>query len=175
MKDDLVRFGIAMEGSLLSAFDKVVEARGGSRSEAFRDLARAEVGRTQMRKGAEAVGTLTIIYDHHVRELNDRLTEIQHELGSQIFATTHVHLDHHRCLEVIMVRGRADQLQDVADRIIAIRGVIHGGLQLFTDVPHKPAWQRQSKAAASDEHAHDHGHTHAPKSEPKKAAPRRKA
>jgi CopG family nickel-responsive transcriptional regulator len=148
MKDDLVRFGIAMEGSLLAAFDKVVEARGGSRSEAFRDLARAEVTRTQLRKGVEAVGTLTIVYDHHVRELNDRLTELQHDLGDQIFATTHVHLDHHRCLETIILRGRADQLQSVADRIIAIRGVIHGALSLFTEVPHKPVWQRQAKTAA---------------------------
>lgn len=142
MKDDLVRFGIAMEGSLLAAFDKVVQARGGSRSEAFRDLARAEVTRSEVRKGAEAIGTLTIVYDHHVRELNDRLTEMQHELGDQVRATTHVHLDHHRCLEVIILRGRADQLQAISDRIIGTRGVIHGGLELFTEVPHKPTWRR---------------------------------
>ncbi len=150
MKDDLVRFGIAMEGSLLAAFDEVVQARGGSRSEAFRDLARAEIVRTQVRRGVEAVGTLTIIYDHHVRELNDRLTEMQHELGEQVRSTMHVHLEHHRCLEVIVLRGRSDHLQAISDRIIATRGVIHGALELFTEVPHKPAWRREP--------AHDHGH-----------------
>ena len=153
MKDELVRFGIAMEGSLLAAFDEVVKGRGGSRSEAFRDLARAEIVRAQVRADGPAVGALTIVYDHHVRELTERLTDIQHELGNQVHCTTHVHLDHDRCLEVIVMHGKAGELQRVADRILATRGVIHGGLELITtDVPHKPTWRRES----STEHPHDH-------------------
>lgn len=155
MKDDLVRFGIAMEGSLLSAFDAVVKARGGSRSEALRDLARAEVVRSQVRQAVDAVGTLTIVYDHHVRELGVKLTEMQHELGEQVRSTLHVHLDHDRCLEVIVLRGRADHLQAISDRIIATRGVLHGALELFTDAPHKTAWKRDPAPASKvKKHVH---------------------
>ncbi len=165
MTDELVRFGIAMEGSLLTAFDAVVKDRGGSRSEAFRDLARAEVTRAQIRHGGPAVGTLTIVYDHHVRELSDKLTEIQHDLGDQVRATMHIHLDHDRCLEVIILRGDADEIQTIADRIRGTRGVIHGGLELITEVPHKPTWKRES-------HPHGHAHSHPPKKAAAKAAPK---
>lgn len=165
MKDELVRFGIAMEGSLLDAFDEVVKSRGGSRSEAFRDLARAEVGRAQVRRGLSAVGTLTIVYDHHVRELTEKLTDMQHELGSAVQCSTHVHLDAHRCLEVIVLKGRADALQAVADRIRATRGVIHGALELVTDVPHKNTRRR-----GEEPHVHPHVEPHP---HPDHAAPNR--
>jgi CopG family nickel-responsive transcriptional regulator len=158
MKDELVRFGIAMEASLLEAFDEVVARRGGSRSEALRDLARAEVVRSQVRTGADAVGTLTIVYDHHVRELTERLTDIQHELGAQVHCVTHVHIDHHRCLEVIVLRGKSDHLHSIADKITATRGVIHGGLDLVTDVPHKAAGPRALRGESGPDHAHVHGH-----------------
>jgi len=165
MKDELVRFGIAMEASLLEAFDEVVKSRGGSRSKAFRDLARAEVDRSQVRAGGRAVGALTIVYDHHVRELTERLTEIQHELGAQVHCTTHVHLDHARCLEVIVLHGQAQELQAIASRILATRGVIRGGLELITDVPHKAGWRRE---AGDHPHGHDHPHDHAPERAPRK-------
>jgi len=152
MKDELVRFGIAMEGSLLEAFDDLVKTRGASRSEVLRDLARAEVVRAQVRKGAEAFGTLTIVYDHHVRELSEKLTDMQHELGEQVRSTMHVHLDHHRCLEVIVLRGRADSLQAIGNRIVAARGVIHGALELFTDVPHKATWSRDPAPHSHEPH-----------------------
>jgi CopG family nickel-responsive transcriptional regulator len=137
MTDDLVRFGVAMDRDLLGEFDAIAEARGVTRSEVLRDLVRAEVGRARVARGVPAVGTLTIVYDHHVRELTKRLTEFQHELGDQVRSTLHIHIDENRCLEVIVLRGRSDRLQRVADRLLATRGVTHGGLELVAeDHPH---------------------------------------
>jgi len=135
MKDDLVRFGVAMEQSLLTDFDAIVEARGVTRSEALRDLVRAEIVRSRAEKSVPVVGTLTLVYDHHVRELTERLTEFQHRLGDQVRATLHIHLDEDRCLEVIVLRGRSDDLQSVAERLLATRGVTHGRLEIVTDEP----------------------------------------
>jgi CopG family nickel-responsive transcriptional regulator len=135
MKDTLVRFGVAMEKSLLDDLDAVVDARGVTRSEVLRDLVRAEVVRARVARGVPAVATLTIVYDHHVRELTERLTELQHRLGEQVRSSLHVHLDEHRCLEVIVLRGNSDELQRFAERLLATRGVTHGGLEIVADEP----------------------------------------
>ena len=157
MKDELVRFGVAMEQSLLSDLDGLVEARGVKRSELLRDLVRAEVVRARVKKGVPAVATLTLVYDHHVRELTERLTELQHKLGDQVRAALHVHLDEDRCLEVIVLHGQSDQLQSFAERVLATRGVTHGGLEIVTD---------ESATALHDhphgpDHVHEHGKGHA--------------
>jgi CopG family nickel-responsive transcriptional regulator len=136
MKDDLVRFGVAMEQSLLEALDALVEARGVTRSEVLRDLVRAEVVRSQVSRGVPAVGTLTLVYDHHVRELTEKLTEFQHKLGEKVRSTLHVHLDEDRCLEVIVLRGRSDELQRLSERLLATRGVTHGGLEIVPEDHH---------------------------------------
>lgn len=133
MSKKVVRFGVAMEAPLLRSLDALVEQRGGSRSEILRDLVRKEVGRTAVAAGVMAVGSLTLVYDHHVRELSDKLTAMQHELGDAVRSTMHVHLTHHLCLEVIVMRGRAKVLQDVADRILATKGVVQGGLELIAE------------------------------------------
>jgi len=130
MKDPLVRFGVALESSLLRDLDAVVRARGGTRSELFRDLARAEVGRAKVPKAVDAIATLTMVYDHHARDLTERLTELQHELGEQVRSTLHVHINHDLCLEVIVMRGRSDLLQGIADRLLALRGVKQGGIEI---------------------------------------------
>ena len=80
-----------------------------------------------------AVGALTLVYDHHVRELTERLTEIQHDLGEAVRSTMHVHLSHDLCLEVIVMRGSARVLQQVSDRILATKGVVQGGLELIAE------------------------------------------
>lgn len=148
MKDPLVRFGVAIEGSLLRELDALVEERGCSRSELLRDLSRAEVGRAKVRKGSEAVATLTLVYDHHVRDLSEKLTELQHQLGDDVRAALHVHLSHDLCLEVIVMRGRSDLLQRAADRIFAMRGVKHGGIEIV------------STSGAGGPLSHHHGHPH---------------
>jgi CopG family transcriptional regulator, nickel-responsive regulator len=146
MKDPLVRFGVAIEGSLLKEIDALTRERGCTRSELFRDLSRAEVGRAKVKKGAGAVCALTLVYDHHVRDLGKKLTELQHELGDGVRAALHVHLTHDLCLEVIIMQGQSDKLQGVADRILAMRGVKQGGTEMIAGLP------------ASHEHPHDHGH-----------------
>jgi CopG family transcriptional regulator, nickel-responsive regulator len=165
MKDELVRFGVAMEQSLLADLDAIVEARGVTRSEVLRDLVRAEVVKARAPKGVPAVGTLTLVYDHHVRELTERLTEFQHQLGEQVRATLHIHLDEDRCLEVIVLRGQSDELQTVAEKMLATRGVTHGGFEIVTDE------KGGAKRPHGHAHAHDHSHAHA---HPRPPARRRK-
>lgn len=160
MSDPLVRFGVAMESSLLEQFDALVETRGGTRSEALRDLARAAVTRAQVEKGVDAVATLTLIYDHHVRDLTEKLTEVQHELGEAVRSTLHIHLDHDKCLEIVVMHGRSDVLQAQADRILALKGVLHGALELFAHGGRRVAHAH----AATPAHSHPHGshpHSHA--------------
>ena len=143
---ELVRFGVAMERDLLEDLDRLVAARGSTRSEVLRDLVRAEVGREKSRTSADAVASLTIVYDHHVRDLTEKLTELQHEMGAAVRSSMHVHLSDDYCMEVIVMHGHADELRTAADRILATRGVKRGGLELITDIPH--------------DHAHEHSHGH---------------
>ncbi len=124
---NLVRFGIAMESDLLERFDELVERRGAAnRSEALRDLVRKELTEEAWAGGRSIVATITLVYDHHVRELTERLTEIQHDHGDLIISTLHVHVDHDHCLEVIAVRGQAREIKTMADRILGTKGVLTG-------------------------------------------------
>jgi CopG family nickel-responsive transcriptional regulator len=133
MKDELVRFGIAMEPRLLAQLDELAEQRGCNRSELLRDLARAEVVKSFVQKRVPAVASVTLVYNHHVRELTERLNAIQHDLEGQVRSTMHVHLDHAHCLEVIIMRGRADELKVAADRLLGTRGVTHGGVEIIAE------------------------------------------
>jgi CopG family nickel-responsive transcriptional regulator len=153
MTSELSRFGVAMDRRLLERFDDVVRERGSTRSAVLCDLARAEVVRALMVDPVEAVGTLTLIYDHHVRDVAERLTEMQHALGHKVHSTMHVHLDHDRCLEVIVLKGRSDVLREVSDRMIATPGVLHGRVELFTDL----------RGQSAHAHAHSHARTHEPR------------
>jgi CopG family nickel-responsive transcriptional regulator len=159
MKDPLVRFGVAIEGSLLREVDALTRERGCTRSELFRDLSRAEVGRAKVKKGVDAVCTFTLVYDHHVPGLSEKLTELQHQLGDGVRAALHVHLSHDLCLEVVVMRGPADVLQGVADRILAMRGVKHGGIEIIAGVGEAAAVARA--AAQVQPHTHTHAHEHA--------------
>jgi CopG family nickel-responsive transcriptional regulator len=124
---DLVRFGVAMESELLARFDELVERRGNAnRSEAVRDLVRKELTEEAWADGRKMVATITLMYDHHVRELTERLTELQHDHGDLIISTLHIHLDHDHCLEVIAVRGQAREIKAMADRILGTKGVLTG-------------------------------------------------
>lgn len=124
---ELVRFGIAMERQLLEEFDALVSRRGSNtRSEAIRDLVRKELDQEAWQSGRTMAATITLVYDHHVRELSERLTEIQHDHGDYIVSALHVHLDHDHCLEVIAAKGPARILKAMADRLIGCKGVISG-------------------------------------------------
>ncbi|MGD0677266.1 MAG: nickel-responsive transcriptional regulator NikR [Polyangiaceae bacterium] len=147
----LTRFGVAMESSLLTQFDHLVKERQTTRSEVLRDLVRAEIVRSLATKRVEAFASVTIVYNHHVRELSERLTEMQHELGDQVRSTMHVHLDAERCLEVIVMRGRADRLQRAAEVLFATRGVVHGSIEVVADTS---ADERRASWHAHPEHGH---------------------
>jgi len=174
MKVPLTRFGVALETPLLAELDALVRERGCTRSELLRDLARAEVVKSKVQRGVPAVATLTLVYDHHVRDLTEKLTALQHELGEQVHSTLHVHLNHDYCLEVIVMRGLSTQLQAIAERILATRGVKHGGLEVITGVDeagspgHAHAEKARVKAAKGRIDAH-HAH-HAPEKPPAKRA-----
>ncbi|MDH7602415.1 MAG: nickel-responsive transcriptional regulator NikR [Armatimonadota bacterium] len=124
------RFGVSMEAELLSRFDSMIEARGyKTRSEAIRDLIRQELVRQEWQDpNAEVVGTITVVYDHHHYELAEALTDIQHKFHAAIICSTHVHLDEHNCLEVVIAKGSSVVLRSIADALISMRGVKHGQL-----------------------------------------------
>ncbi|MCR3921525.1 MAG: nickel-responsive transcriptional regulator NikR [Firmicutes bacterium] len=128
----LVRFGISMNEQLLQMFDRKIVARGfANRSEAIRDLIRNQLVELEWEdETQEVAGTITLVYDHHVRGLSDLLTEIQHNFHDMILSTIHVHLDHHNCLEVLVIRGQAGPARAVADKLIGIKGVKHGQLTI---------------------------------------------
>ncbi len=128
------RFSVSLEGELLKAFDGYLDNMGyTSRSEAVRDLIRAKlVVKEWQDPKAEGVAVVTLVYDHHQRDLPEKLTELQHRFFRQIVSTTHIHLDRHNCLEVIIVRGKAKMLQKIADLLISTKGVKHGRLLTTT-------------------------------------------
>lgn len=124
----VTRFGVSLEEHLLAQFDRLIARRGyTNRSEAIRDLIRESLVREQWELGSdEVVGTLTLVYNHEVRDLTDKLTDLQHAHYKAIVSGLHVHLDPHHCLEVLVLRGRARELKAIADRLIGTRGVKHG-------------------------------------------------
>ena len=130
----LSRIGVAIDAKLLDRFDTLIAQRGyTNRSEAFRDLIRDElVERTWESPDSHVVGTVTLVYDHHVRLLNQKLTSLQHDYHRAILSTLHVHLDHDNCLEVLVVRGRAADVRKVSDVLISTKGVKHGRLTITT-------------------------------------------
>ncbi|SPE28955.1 putative nickel-responsive regulator [Candidatus Sulfopaludibacter sp. SbA3] len=130
----LSRIGVAIDTDLLNKFDRLIEKRGyTNRSEAFRDLIRDElVEQTWESPDSQVVGTVTLVYDHHVRMLNEKLTGIQHDFHHSILSTLHVHLDHDNCLEVLVVRGKSAAVRKVSDALISTKGVKHGTLTITT-------------------------------------------
>ena len=130
----LSRIGVAIDSALLDKFDKLIGRRGyTNRSEAFRDLIRDElVEKSWESPESSVVGTVTLVYDHHVRLLNEKLTGLQHDYHKSILSTLHVHLDHDNCLEVLVVRGKSAAVRKVADVLISTKGVKHGRLTITT-------------------------------------------
>ncbi len=129
---ETVRFGVSLASDLLEKFDALCARQGyPSRSEALRDIIRDTLVQDSLRSGtANAAGVLTLVYDHHVRDLAHKLNERQHDDHNLIVASLHVHLDHHHCLEVLILKGQAVQLRTLADQLRAIRGVTHGTFSL---------------------------------------------
>lgn len=131
----LARFGISLDQRLLDSFDQLIAGKGYvNRSEAIRDMIRSALVEDQIERSdsSPTVGTVTLVYDHHTRDLSDKLTEHQHSHHDAIVSALHVHLDAHHCLEVVVVRGTATQVKRLADELIGTKGVKHGKLVLTT-------------------------------------------
>ncbi len=129
------RITMSLDENLAKDFDLIIKERGyASRSEAIRDLLRQEVEtHRQARDGkAQCVANFSFVYNHHERNLAERLTEAQHQQHDLVVASTHVHLDHEHCLESIILKGPATAVRGLADRTQAERGVRHGMLNLVT-------------------------------------------
>jgi CopG family transcriptional regulator, nickel-responsive regulator len=126
----LSRIGVSLDSDLLDRFDKFIAEKGyDNRSEAFRDLIRDRlVGSAVVASMAPVVGTVTLIYDHHTRLLPEKLADLQHDHHEVVISTLHAHLDHDTCMEVVVLRGKSREVQQLADRLISTKGVQHGRL-----------------------------------------------
>jgi CopG family nickel-responsive transcriptional regulator len=145
----LSRIGIALDSDLLARFDRSIAMRGyTNRSEAFRDLIRDQLVSEQTAdRHATVVGTVTLIYDHHASGLPEKLMDLQHAHHELVVSTSHAHLDHESCLEVLIVHGKSAEVAQFADRLIGMKGVQHGRLVMTVPVH-------------GQEHAHGSGHGH---------------
>ena len=129
----LYRFGVSLEKELIDEFDKHIEGRNyKNRSEAIRDLIRADLIKKQWLCGNEVAGAITMSYDHHKRDLVNRLMDIQHDFQKIVISTQHIHIDHHNCLEIIAVKGRARDVEKLASLLKAQVGVKHVALSMST-------------------------------------------
>ena len=123
------RFGVSLEDDLLEKLDELVKSHAfPNRSQAIRFLIRKHLTREQWKNNREVSGCLVLVYDHHKSDLQNRLTSIQHDYHHLVLCSQHVHLDHDNCMETITLKGKATELQELADKLIAVKGIIHGEL-----------------------------------------------
>lgn len=145
----LSRIGIALDSDLLKRFDRSILDKGyTNRSEAFRDLIRDRlVAEQTAAPTATVVGTVTLIYDHHASGISEKLTELQHANHDLVVSTSHAHLDHDSCLEVLIVHGKSEAVEQFADRLIGLKGVQHG--RLVMTVPERSLASHAKKSHKS--------------------------
>jgi CopG family nickel-responsive transcriptional regulator len=129
------RVGVSLEKELLGAFDKLIAGKGyQSRSEAIRDLIRQQLSSDRISdEKAEAVAAVVLVYDHHATAIMERLTELQHSHVLKTISSLHVHLDHHDCLEVIVLRGKVGEINKMGEKLISIKGVKLGRINLLAN------------------------------------------
>jgi CopG family nickel-responsive transcriptional regulator len=129
----VARVGVSLEEELLRKFDDSIKRKKyTNRSEAVRDLIREDLVKAEWRENKEIAGAITLIYDHHKRELVNKLMDIQHDYGGVIISSQHVHLDHDNCLEIIAVRGNPRKAGELADNLKSVKGVKHATLSMAT-------------------------------------------
>jgi len=130
---EIIRFGVSIEKELLEKFDLLLkEKKYPNRSEAIRDLIRENLVKTEWTKDQEVAGIITLVFDHHKRELVNTLTDIQHSFYQLVISSQHIHLDHNNCLEIIVVKGKPKEVKELADKLRATRGVKYGALSMAT-------------------------------------------
>lgn len=137
--DKVARVGVSMERELLAKLDEYVAAHQyPNRSHAIRDLVRKALVEEEWAAGDEAVATVVLLFDHHAREISERLREVQHDTSARVLSNLHHHLSHDRCLEIITVAGSRREITEVADRLRGTRGVLHSGLVVSSTGQHLP-------------------------------------
>jgi CopG family nickel-responsive transcriptional regulator len=128
---NLIRFGVSMEADLIKKYDQLIkEENYSNRSEALRDLIRESLVREAWRGNQEVAGTITIVYEHDKKGLLNELTKTQHQFHCIIISTQHIHLNAHQCLEVLVIKGPADEIQRLASQLKSIKGVMHSALSM---------------------------------------------
>jgi CopG family nickel-responsive transcriptional regulator len=128
----ITRFGVSIEPALLKQFDEIIKHKGyTNRSEAIRDIIRKNLIQEKIKKpNTIIIGTLTMIYDHHIGNLTNILLKIQHDHHDEILSTTHIHIDHDNCLEVLVLKGKAKNILKLSENIKALKGIKHGEIVL---------------------------------------------
>lgn len=130
---ELVRLSLSLEEPLFEKLEELVTEKGyGNRSEFIRDVIREQLIRREWASGAQVVGTITLVYNHHQRGISEKLVEIQHDCTEHILAATHVHLSHELCAEMIMIRGEGREIGKLADAFRKLKGVLHVGFSAGT-------------------------------------------
>jgi len=130
---ELIRFGVSLEKDLLDGFDRLIkEEKYPNRSEAFRDLIREKLVKTEWQGSEIVAGAITLVYDHHKRALLSILTDIQHDYHNFIISGQHIHLDYNNCLEIIVVKGKPKEITALANKLKSAKGVKFGQLSLAT-------------------------------------------
>jgi CopG family nickel-responsive transcriptional regulator len=130
---ELIRFGISLDKELSEKFDELIRRKAyTNRSEAIRDLIRQDLVEQEWLHGNEVAGAITLIYNHHKRELLNKITDIQHDFQKAIISAQHIHLDHHNCLEIIAVKGNPTEIEKLASALKAVKGVKHSTLSMST-------------------------------------------
>ncbi len=128
---DIVRFGISLEKALLDNFDTLIRQRKyTNRSEAIRDLIRQELLKQELEEDRQVAGAIIFIYDHHMRDLVNKIIDVQHDYQDVIQSSQHIHLDHYNCLEIVAIKGNSSTVRRLADTINALKGVKHGSLSV---------------------------------------------
>jgi CopG family nickel-responsive transcriptional regulator len=131
------RFTVSLEEDLLQRFDESISKHAYSnRSEAIRDLIRRELVDEEWEQDSEVVGVVTLVYNHHQSQLQEKITDLQHHYYQLITSTTHVHMENHNCLEVTIVKGKASRVRELAQALIALRGVKSGNLTMSSTGGH---------------------------------------
>ncbi|MDI9401819.1 MAG: nickel-responsive transcriptional regulator NikR [Limisphaerales bacterium] len=131
-KAPAVRFSISLSPKLMEQLDKMMLQKGrANRSQLISEMITNQLIEHQSQQGQkEMAGTITLIYDHHAPNIQNELTQIQHDIHNCVLSTTHVHLDHDNCLEVLIVRGKANLIRSIAERILSCKGIKHGKLTI---------------------------------------------
>lgn len=129
----IVRFGVSIEKKLLEKFDEYIKLENyPTRSKAIGDLIRESLIKKEWLKGGEVVGVITLVFNHHKREIVDKLTDIQHDFNNIVISTLHIHLDHDNCLEIVAVRGKVNEIEKLSNLLKGTKGVKHSSMIITT-------------------------------------------